>query len=372
VKYEIVRSGTLETLVADTPADAERWVVLVGNSPIPDVYYLPAYAGVASEIERTEPVAVVGGTDSCGLLAPILIRNMSAEANGSSVEWTDACSPYGYGGLLSLSGCQHPVTELHCFIDDLRAWCSNRNIVCCVIRLHPLMKQGEWFTSEDQKLVRLRIRGNTTAINLKKWDDGRERPYGMRKGRHSDLNAAHRTLRLKWSGGEDDDAVMHLERFAALYAKSIEAYRGEDFYKFPLSYFSRLASLGSHIGIASAWLENQLAGASIFLAGRDYAHYHLAAVNEIGMKHKAATLLVIEGAKWARQRGCWLLHLGGGLNPGDSLEDFKLSFGGELYQYAYLICVADPARFEQLCQLLNAPWPYSGAAKMSSIEGTSS
>lgn len=342
--------------------------MLVAGSSTPDVYYLPQYAITASEIEPSRPVAMVGGPDSRGLLAPLLIRDMSAEVNGSCLAWADACTPYGYGGLLSLAEAQPSVAELRCFFEELRAWCRGRNVVCCLVRLHPLMRQDEWFAAQEQRLVKLRIRGNTTAIRLDEWDDGRDCPSGMRKGRYSDLNVASRTLRVSWSSGEDHDAGIHLERFAALYDQSMKAHGSEVFYKFPSRYFSRLISLGHHIGVASAWLEDQLAGASIFLAGRDYAHYHLAAVNETGMKHKAATLLIVEGAKWARKRGCRLLHLGGGLSPGDSLEDFKRSFGGQLYRYAYLVCIADPARFEQLCQLPNPPWPYSGAAKISSVE----
>lgn len=366
----MVRSRTLETLDADNPVDTERWAALVEGSSRSDVYYLPAYAVAASEIEPSKPVAVVDNAKSCGLLAPFLIRNMKAEVNGSSIQWTDACSPYGYGGLLSLTGGQPSGLDLRVFFDGVYAWCLTRNVVCCVIRLHPLIRQDEWFDTEEQELARLRIRGNTTAISLDEWDDGRDCPSGMRKGRYSDLSIARRALRVSWSSGEDRDAGAHLERFAELYDKSMQARGSGDFYKFPLKYFSRLSSLGHHIGIASAWLEDQLAGASIFLAGRDYAHYHLAAVNETGMKHKAATLLVVEGASWARQRGCRLLHLGGGLNPGDSLEDFKLSFGRQLYRYSYLMCVADPVRFEQLCQMPNAPWPYRGVSKISSVEET--
>lgn len=360
----------IETLAAANPTDAEHWTTLVADSPALDVYYLPAYVRAAAEIENSEPVAVVAGPDSCRLLAPLLIRNMSADVNGSSIQWTDACSPYGYGGLLSLSGCQPTGGDLRRFIDGLRAWCAVRELVCGVVRLHPLMRQDEWFDTEEQELVRLRIRGNTAAIRLDEWDDTGERLYGMRKGRRSDLNVARRALRVSWSSGADRDAGVYLERFAELYDKSMEARGSGAFYRFPLSYFSRLTSLGENLSLALAWLEDELVGASIFLTGRDYAHYHLAAVNEIGIKHKASTLLVVEGAKWARRRGCKVLHLGGGLSPGDLLEDFKLSFGGHLYRYAYLICIADPVRFEQLSQLSNAPWPYSGAAKASSVEET--
>lgn len=352
-----MQKAAIEELVAARPAEAERWEALAAGSPTPDVYYLPEYALAASEIEHAETVAVVAGADLCRLLAPLLIRSMSAEDNGSNVQWTDACSPYGYGGLLSLSGHQPSRDDLRLFFDGLRGWCSERRIVCCVVRLHPLMRQEEWFSSGEQAL-RLRVRGTTTAIDLNEWDRAHDRPRGMSKGRESDLNAARRVLRVSWTSGEDADADSRIQGFAALYDQSMEARAGEKFYRFPRSYFSRLAELGRHFGIASAWMGDELAGASIFLAGRDYAHYHLAAVNETGMKFKASTLLVVEGARWARGRGCKLLHLGGGLSPGDSLEDFKRSFGGQSYRYGYLALIVDPVRYEELCRMSNAPWPY--------------
>jgi|SRR5271165_6213185 len=356
-----MQKTALEILDAANPADSERWGTLVSNSPMPDVYYLPAYARASSEIEQSEPVALVGGTDSSRFLAPLLIRRMSAVVSGSRVDWTDASSPYGYGGLLPLSSCQPTdMRDLRCFLDDLNDWCSARDVACCVLRLHPLTRQEEWFAREEQSqtFLRRRFRGSTTAIDLENWDDVRDRPSGMKKDRRSDLNVARRSLRVTWTSGDDPSVQSTLDRFSALYDEAMESRRADNFYRFPASYFSRLASLGSRLGIALAWLDDRLAGGSIFLAEHDYAHYHLACGNEIGMKHRAATLLVVEGAKWAKKRGCKLLHLGGGLNPGDSLEFFKCSFGGQLYRYAYLVRIANPQLFEQLCQMPNAPWPY--------------
>jgi hypothetical protein len=356
-----MQETTLEVLTASNPADAERWDTLVNHSPTPDAYYLPAYAWATSEIEHSEPVAIVAGTDSYKFLAPLLVRRKSAVVNGSRIVWSDACSPYGYGGLLRLSGRELTnAQDLRCFFDELRRWCSARDVACCVLRLHPLMRQEEWFSPEDlrRNLLRMELRGTTTGIDIENWDDVRDRPCGMRKDRRSDLNSASRMLRVTWTNGADPDVESSLDRFSALYEQVMESRHAEDFYRFPPSYFLRLASLGSRLGVAFAWLDSQLAGASIFLAGRDYAHYHLACGNEIGMKLRASTLLVVEGARWARRQGCKLLHLGGGLHPGDSLEFFKCSFGGQPYRYAYLVSIANPERFEQLCQMPNAPWPY--------------
>ena len=162
-----------EVLAAGKPADAERWSALVFNSPTPEVYYLPNYAWASSKIEHSEPVAFVGGRDSCRFLAPLLIRSISTVANGSRVDWTDACSPYGYGGLLRLSGDQTTdARDLRCFFDDLYEWCSMRDVVCCVLRLHPLNEAGEWFLRQNEwpNLHSIPLRGATTAIDVENWD----------------------------------------------------------------------------------------------------------------------------------------------------------------------------------------------------------
>src|ERR1700677_4251912 len=65
---------TVEKLIATHPADAERWSALIRASPARDVYYLPAYVRANSEIEQSEPMAIVAGSDACRILAPLLIR----------------------------------------------------------------------------------------------------------------------------------------------------------------------------------------------------------------------------------------------------------------------------------------------------------
>jgi hypothetical protein len=357
-----VQRASVEMLLATNPADAKRWSTLVGTSEIPDVYYLPEYVRAASAIEHSEPVAIVAGSDACRILAPLLIRHMSAGANDSRVEWVDACSPYGYGGLLNLSSKEKvDARDLHCFLENLHNWCSEQHLVCCVLRLHPLMQQEEWFMPEEywQKFLRIQFRGPTSAIDLRNWDAPLGRPRGLRRDRRADLNCARRTLRVTWQGVRDSDVEASLNLFIRLYSQRLNRLSADEFYRFPASYFSHLAALRWRLGIAFAWRDDELVGGNLFLAGWNYAHGHLASTSERGREYGASTLLLVEGSQWARQRGCELLHLGGGMSPGDPLEDYKRSFGGPSFRYAYVIYIADPERFEQFSRVQNAPWPYA-------------
>jgi hypothetical protein len=131
-----------------------------------------------------------------------------------------------------------------------------------------------------------------------------------------------------------------------------------EFFHFPWSYYERLSNLGPTWASVSPWHGDCAVGGAVFIAGSTNTHYHLSGSDETGHKYKASTLLVVEGAKWARQRGCSVLHLGGGMRVDDSLMDFKRSFGGKHHRFGYVILIADRERYNSMCSFAPARWPY--------------
>ena len=351
-----------EILTASNPQDTARWKDLVSDSADSDVYYLPEYACATAEIERTEPVTLVAGLDCSRILAPLLVRRVCSTAGESQLEWVDAATPYGYGGMLRVSSSSiGGIPDLSGFFEQLRELCLSRAIVCCVLRLHPLAEQESWFASPEleRDCIQVHHGGLTCSLHLQAWDEELDQPRNMRHGRGADLRRANRELHTSWTGGDDAAVETSLGIFRILYQESLSRQRADDFYNFRSQYFSQLTRLGSQMGIAIAWRGEMPVAATLFLAGRRFAHYHLAGMNEQGRKYGASTMLIVEGARWARLRGCQLLHLGGGVSPGDSLEDYKRSFGGPSHRYAHVTYVADRKRFEEICALPNAPWPYN-------------
>jgi hypothetical protein len=351
-----------ETLMAEDSLDAKRWTTLVEHSSVSDVYYLPEYARATAAIESTEPLALVAGTPCCRMLAPLLLRRRSATLNGFPAQWLDASTPYGYGGLLGLSTspCVHP-EHFRVFVDELSAWCCDRNVVCCVIRLHPLIGQQDWFeqTIHWQDRIQLHSSRTTSSIDLSQWDQTLDQPATLRRDRRADMRLAGRNLRITWNTGDDDDADIRLSIFSTLYDGLLHRNAAESFYSFPQSHFTKLKTLGTRLGLALAWHGDEPVGGNLFLAGPRYAHGHLAGTNDMGRKYGASTFLIVEGARWARLRGCELLHLGGGTRPGDSLEDFKRTFGGSSHVYRFVTLIADRKRFDEICNLPNPSWPYN-------------
>jgi hypothetical protein len=338
---------------------ATRWDELVARSPQSDVYSRAAYALASAELEQSQPLGLIISSSNRRYLLPMLLRPISSP-DGQS--WSDASTPYGYGGVV----CPSPDSEVTLpdvvdFFQRLRAWCTTRKLVSCVLRSHPLLPQ-DWLFTEAPGIdfVSIKRRSQTVAMPLQLWDDTRDCPLGMSKGRRSDLDFARRNLRVTWGVLSDQlDTLEQCRVFRSLYESNMRRIGAAEFFHFPWSYYERLSTLGPDVGIGIAWHGDCAIGGAIFMAGPTFSHYHLSGCDETGHKYKAPTLLVVEGAKWARQRGCRVLHLGGGIRVNDSLLDFKRSFGGEHHDFGYVILIADRGRINAMCSFTPALWPYN-------------
>ena len=337
--------------------DSQNWDALVDSAPVPDVYYRPGYVSAYSCAGESKPAAFVVRSGSTKALIPLLIRNL--EVGGQDLQ--DAITPYGYGGLLRLGGPTHPGPRVaQQVFGELRDWARSSGMVACTIRLHPLFDQEDcWGLARvPEDWVRLFPRGQTTAVDLGRWDDTRRRLMGMYKGRRYDLKKGRTSLQVRIATGSSSGEDRAL--FCGLYREAMQRLHANSFFLFPDDYYECFArELGDKFMVATASLGDHPVASAIFLADRDYVHYHLACSNDEGRAHGAATLLVLSAAEWGRQRGCTFLHLGGGLQPGDGLWLFKRSFGGSVFHYSYLTIVADLEKYKFLARQSETSWPYT-------------
>jgi hypothetical protein len=340
------------------PVAAARWDELVAPSAQSDIYFRSAYALASAELEQSQPLGLIISSSNRRYYLPVLLRSISGP-DGQA--WFDASSPYGYGGVVCPSPAELTLPDVVDFFQRLRAWCATRKLVSCVLRSHPLLAQ-DWLFAEspDIDFVSIKRRSQTVAMALQFWDDTRDCPLGMSKGRRSDLSLARRNLRVTWSVLSNQLETLEQSRvFRNLYESNMRRIGAAEFFHFPWSYYERLSTLSPDVGIGIAWHGDCAVGGAMFMAGPTYSHYHLSGSDEAGHKYKAPTLLVVEGAKWARQRGCQILHLGGGMHLNDSLLDFKCSFGGERHEFGYVILIVDRGRYNSMCTFAPTLWPYN-------------
>ena len=346
---------TITEIRLNEAGGAARWDELVRQSPSVDAYHRSAYVLATGDIENSQALGIVLSCNDQQYMLPMLLRPISGP---DAQSWLDASSPYGYGGVLTLGSGGAPPVGSDLF-GCLRQWCGSRNLVACVLRSHPLLAQDWLFAAPELDFATITRRGQTTSVPLQDWDDARQCPLEMSKGRRSDLSLARRHLHVTWNEpGREGDPLEHFRIFRGLYEATMQRVEATEFFHFPWSYYERLSTLGTDIGVAIAWHAERAVGGAIFMAGPSFAHYHLSASDNIGHSFKASTLLVVEGAKWARQRGCRRLHLGGGMLANDSLMRFKQSFGGESHKFAHIMIIGDRKRYHSMSSQAGSPWPY--------------
>ncbi|HWU87390.1 MAG TPA: GNAT family N-acetyltransferase, partial [Kofleriaceae bacterium] len=158
------------------------------------------------------------------------------------------------------------------------------------------------------------------------------------------LGFARKSLEVRWARGAAELAV-----FRDLYDQTMDRLGASAAYRFGPAYYALLADgLGDRLDVALAYAGGEPVAGAMFLADRDHAHYHLSATRAESRVRGATTLLVNEGAAWARARGCKLLQLGGGTGGADALYHFKRGFGGPEHEYGLVALVADAARYADL------------------------
>jgi hypothetical protein len=348
--------GTVvEVLHAHDPQEFRRWDELACTAPATDAYYRPGYVSAYEPLENSRAVALRLNIKQTEFLLPLLIRPILDKSGARHA--TDALTPYGYGGLLPL-GTRPPNSEAMLeVIATLREWCALHKLVACLIRLHPLLYYAELLRQplHDNAGAWLSAPSPTTAIDLQNWQGERSLLRGMSENRRRNLAKASQMLRTTWHAGADASA---LDTFRELYGAKMQELGAREFFFFPREYYTRMSQgLGENFVTVIAWAGERPVGAAIFLRGPRWAHYHLGATNQMGRELSASTLLIHEGARWAAQARCQLLHLGGGMQKDDSLMKFKSSFGGPRFFYASLTVLGDPDGYDQLCRD-KAAWPY--------------
>jgi hypothetical protein len=342
---------TTRTLSAEDTGDTRLWESFVDSAAVPDVYYRPGYVRAYQAIGHGTAVAVLIETRTVRALFPLLLRPLNNLSFTPDEPGFDAATPYGYGGLLLLDDVTAVTADQGLeLLRALRDWCCDAQVISAHVRLHPLLKQEDWFEGALGQDFHLHRTGPTTALDVDRWQAETASLATLNKGRRSDLNFARRQLRLTWTSdgrlpSED------LQIFRGLYELRMNELGAGDYYHFPPEYYESLArGLGLRLDVALAWLGDAPVGAALFMVDRAMAHYHLSATNDLGRTNKATTLIINAAAGRARSQGCDRLHLGGGAHGEDNLFAFKRSFGGSTYRYSYLSLICDPRRYHKLAQ----------------------
>jgi hypothetical protein len=172
-------------------------------------------------------------------------------------------------------------------------------------------------------------------------------PTGVRKRLGEQIR---RNERRGWRVGAEPGTQAEPEDIAAFeraYGETMKRTGASERYLYPRSYFeSVLAAPSSWLLLAG--LEGAAPGAGAIAAASDgYLHYYLGgtadeALSDSPMKNLFAAMISLAGELGLA------LNLGGGVEPGDSLDEFKRGFANTSAPFTTHEIVSDPAAYEEL------------------------
>jgi hypothetical protein len=175
-------------------------------------------------------------------------------------------------------------------------------------------------------------------------------PELPRKSRMSDRqqirkNEAAGYVVERTAGPEASDG--ELAGFLAVYTETMRVVEASERYFFDADYFRRL------LGFPRSWLttvygpEGDVAAAAVTAISDGFLHYYLSGTADDHRRRAPSKNLIVACTDHADELGL-PLNLGGGLKPGDGLEEFKRGFANRELPFRTYELVPDRAAYDEL------------------------
>ncbi|HEU5104355.1 MAG TPA: GNAT family N-acetyltransferase [Solirubrobacterales bacterium] len=293
-------------------------------------------AATSDEFFRSRPFLEAEGvthtlrieTEEGELVGPLIVR----EVPGTDAR--DATSPYGYPGLAERAERTSPrIPGTTAFgLDPTSIYWSATGLVSVFIR-HALGPSPL---------------ANPTERNVVQIADPELPP----KSRPSDRRQVRRNLeagyQLELLPGTEATAEQR-GGFLDVYEQTMRRAGAGEHYFFGPEYFERILQAPRTWLLLANAPGGTLAAASIVTVSDGYLHYYLSGSADSHLRDSPMKNVVARLIEHAGELGL-PLNLGGGITPGDALEEFKRGFANRQLTWLTSELVCDRQRYEQLSQ----------------------
>jgi hypothetical protein len=182
-------------------------------------------------------------------------------------------------------------------------------------------------------------------------------PELPRKSRMSDRQQIRKNeaagYEIASAPGPETDASAHAG-FHAVYTETMQAVDAGGRYFFDLAYFERLFASPRSRLFEVRGPEGDLAAAAIAVISDGFVHYYLSGTADAHRRRAPSKNLIVAVTDYADELGL-PMNLGGGIEPGDGLEEFKRGFANRELPFRTHEIVCDAGAYERLSAGRDAP-----------------
>ena len=175
-------------------------------------------------------------------------------------------------------------------------------------------------------------------------------PELPRKSRMSDRQqirkneaAGYAVERVAGPAASEED----LAGFLAVYTATMHAVSAAEHYFFDAAYFRALLAFPHSWLVTVRGPEDDVAAAALTAISDGFLHYYLSGTADAHRRRAPSKNLIVACAEHAEELGL-PLNLGGGVKPGDGLEEFKRGFANRELPFRTHELVCDPAAYAEL------------------------
>ena len=279
-----------------------------------DIYFLPEYYELYEKNGDGKAQCFVFEKNNEIALYPFLINSVNDLGYKLKKEYYDIQGAYGYNGVVSSS---YNMGFINAFYEEFCLFCKQRGIIAEFTRFHPVIDNYK-FSLNHLNVFENR---NTVFVDLTKTKEEIWQKSYTSKNRNMIRKSIKRGVSIKKKMSEED-----YDFFYKLYSKTMVDLNAEEYLFFSENYIRNFKKLLSqnHI-VLFAFLNDKIIGCLMLMFFGKYAHYHLSGRDR---EYVSNNLLLDFAIKYAQEKGCSILHLGGGITDDekDSLLKFKANF----------------------------------------------
>jgi hypothetical protein len=138
-----------------------------------------------------------------------------------------------------------------------------------------------------------------------------------------------------------------LDGFLAVYTETMRVVEATDRYFFDAGYFRQLLTFPRSWLVTVRGPEGDVAASALTAISDGFLHYYLSGTADAHRRRAPSKNLIVACTEHAEELGL-PLNLGGGVKPGDGLEEFKRGFANRELPFRTYELICDPAAYAEL------------------------